>query len=66
MRGRAGELGWVTSRSELQPGAYGVAAPLPAGEVEGSVGVVALTELDEDRVGPAVVAAAREIGNALA
>ncbi|HEY7987652.1 MAG TPA: helix-turn-helix domain-containing protein [Lapillicoccus sp.] len=66
VRGRAGELGWVTSRSELQPGAYGVAAPLPAGEVEGSVGVVALSELDEDRVGPAVVEAAREVGNALA
>ena len=66
VRGRAGELGWVTSRSELQPGAYGVAAPLPAGEVEGSVGVVALSELDEDRVGPAVVVAAREVGNALA
>ena len=66
VRGRAGELGWVTSRSELQPGAYGVAAPLPAGEVEGSVGVVALSELDEDRVGPSVVAAAREVGNALA
>ena len=43
-----------------------MAAPLPAGEVEGSVGVVALSELDEDRVGPAVVAAAREVGNALA
>lgn len=66
VRGRAGELGWVTSRSELQQGAYGVAAPLPAGEVEGSVGVVALSELDEDRVGPSVVAAAREVGNALA
>ena len=66
VRGRAGELGWVTSRSELQPGAYGVAAPLPAGEVEGSVGVVALSELVEKRVGPAVVAAAREVGNALA
>ena len=56
----------MSSRSELQPGAYGVAAPLPAGAVEGSVGVVALAELDEDRVGPAVVTAAREIGNALA
>jgi hypothetical protein len=30
------------------------------------VGVVALTELDEDRVGPAVVAAAGEVGDALA
>jgi DNA-binding IclR family transcriptional regulator len=64
--GREGRDGWVSSRSELQPGAYGVAAPLPAGRVEGSVGVVALTELDEDRVGPAVVAAAGEVGDALA
>ncbi len=57
----------MTSRSELQPGAYGVAAALPAGEVEGSVGVVALSELDEARTGPAVVARGRaEIGQALA
>ena len=66
LRGRTGGDGWVSSRSELQPGAYGVAAPLPAGAVEVSVGVVALAELDEDRVGPAVVTAAREIGTALA
>jgi DNA-binding IclR family transcriptional regulator len=66
VRGREGGDGWVSSRSELQPGAYGVAAPLPAGEVEGSVGVVALTDLDEERVGPAVVAAAGEVGDALA
>ncbi|HEU4999740.1 MAG TPA: helix-turn-helix domain-containing protein, partial [Lapillicoccus sp.] len=46
LRGRTGGDGWVSSRSELQPGAYGVAAPLPAGAVEGSVGVVALAELD--------------------
>jgi hypothetical protein len=64
--GREGGDGWVSSRSELQPGAYGVAAPLPAGEVEGSVGVVALTDLDEERVGPAVVAAAGGVGDALA
>ena len=64
--GREHGDGWVTSHSELQPGAYGVAAPLPTGGVEGSVGVVALTDLDEERVGPAVVAAAREVGNALA
>jgi DNA-binding IclR family transcriptional regulator len=63
--GRNGGEGWVSSRSELQPGAYGIAAPLPTGDVEGSVGVVALTELDENRVGPAVVAAAAEVGDAL-
>jgi DNA-binding IclR family transcriptional regulator len=65
LSGRAGGDGWVSSHSELQPGAYGVAAPLPAGAVEGSVGVVALAELDEDRVGPAVVTAAAEVGTAL-
>ena len=65
LRGREGGDGWVSSRSELQPGAYGVAAPLPAGEVDGSVGVVALTELDESVVGPAVVAAARSVAEAL-
>ena len=64
--GREHRGDWVTSHSELQPGAYGVAAPLPAGGVEGSVGVVALTALDDARVGPAVVAAARAVGAALA
>jgi DNA-binding IclR family transcriptional regulator len=63
--GRDGGDGWVSSRNELQPGAYGVAAPLPTGDVEGSVGVVALAQLDEARVGPAVVAAAGEVGDAL-
>ena len=38
---------------------------LPAGEVDGSVGVVALTELDEDRVGPLVVVAARDVADGL-
>jgi DNA-binding IclR family transcriptional regulator len=65
LQGRGSGEGWVTSRSELQPGAFGVAAPLPAGEVEGSVGVVALSELDESLVGPAVVAAAQSVARAL-
>lgn len=57
-----GGPGYVTSAGELQPGAYGVAAPVLAGVgVEASVGVVALSDLDADRVGPKVAAAAREV-----
>ena len=52
LHGREHGDGWVASHGELQPGAYGVAAPLPTGGVEGSVGVVALTALDDARVGP--------------
>lgn len=63
---RDGDTGWVVSDGELQPGAHGVAAAVtgvPA--VEASVGVVTLGDLDNDAVGPQVVAAAREVGAAL-
>ena len=65
---RAGEPDrpYVVSAGELQPGAHGVAAPLrgvPA--VEGSVGVVALSELDAASVGPRVAQAAAEVAAAL-
>jgi DNA-binding IclR family transcriptional regulator len=63
---RDGDTGWVVSAGELQPGAHGVAAAVtgvPA--VEASVGVVTLGDLDNDAVGPQVVAAAREVGAAL-
>lgn len=57
---------YVVSSGELQQGAHGVAAPLPPGAgVEGSVGVVALTELDAAEVGPRVIAAAAQIAAAL-
>jgi DNA-binding IclR family transcriptional regulator len=57
---------YVTSSGELQDGAHGIAAPLPAGPgVEASVGVVTLSELDAGSVGPRVVAAAVEIAEAL-
>jgi DNA-binding IclR family transcriptional regulator len=57
---------FVVSTGELQQGAHGVAAPLPAGSgVEASVGVVALAELDADLVGPRVVSAAAQISAAL-
>jgi DNA-binding IclR family transcriptional regulator len=65
LAGREGAMTWVTSVSELQPGAYGVSAPLPSGDIEGSVGVVALAELDADRVGPPVLGAARAVADAL-
>jgi DNA-binding IclR family transcriptional regulator len=66
LAGQRGESGWVTSVGELQPGAYGVAAPVPGVEgVDASVGVVALGELDETAVGPHVVAAAEAVARAL-
>lgn len=59
---RAGEAGVVTSAGELEPGAYGVAAPVPGVPgLEASVGVVALAALDAAVVGPRVIAAAAEV-----
>ncbi|MGH8773735.1 MAG: helix-turn-helix domain-containing protein [Jiangellaceae bacterium] len=64
--GRAGDPSCVSSEGELQPGAQGVAAPLiGVHSVEASVGVVALTGLDVDSVGPRVVAAAAEVARRL-
>jgi DNA-binding IclR family transcriptional regulator len=66
LAGRRGETGWFTSAGELQPGAHGVAAPVPGvSGLECSVGVVALGPLDPDTVGPAVVAAAAAVAAAL-
>jgi DNA-binding IclR family transcriptional regulator len=66
LAGQRGETGWTTSAGELQPGAYGVAAPVPGVEgLDASVGVVALGELDPDEVGPHVVAAAKAVARAL-
>lgn len=66
IEGRRGEYGYVSTAGELQPGAYGVAAPVPGIEgLEASVGVVALSALDTDSVGPHVVAAASSIARAL-
>ena len=56
---------WVVSVGELQPGAYGLAAPLPVAGVDASVGVVGLAAIDEEAVGPQVVAAAARIAEAL-
>ena len=63
---REGNRGYVTTTGELQPGAYGVAAPVADVEgLEASVGVVALDRLDESVVGPQVVATAAAVAKAL-
>lgn len=50
---------WVATYGELQPGARGVASAVRGVEgLEASVGIVTLGELDVDRVGPRVAAAA--------
>lgn len=70
-RGAAGRAiratdAYVISEGELQPGAHGVAAPVRGVEgLAASVGVVALAPLDEDVVGPRVVAAAAAVARAL-
>ena len=64
--GRRGQSGYVTSSGELQPGAYGIAAPiLGVNGLEASVGVVALGDLVAEQVGPQVVAAAERISQVL-
>jgi hypothetical protein len=67
LAGRAGRTGPIATTGELQPGAYGVAAPvLGIPGLEASVGVVALAPLDVDTVGGQVLAAATTVGRALA
>lgn len=56
----ARERGFAVTSSELEPGAWGLAAAVP-GPVAASIGVVALTELDLTTVADAVLRAAREI-----
>jgi DNA-binding IclR family transcriptional regulator len=66
LAGRTGDEGYATTAGELQPGAFGIAAPVRGVEgLEASVGVVALSPLDPDVVGPAVVATAADIARAL-
>jgi len=67
LRGRAGDPGLVTSSGELQPGAYGIAAPVVGVPgLEASVGVVALAPLDVMAVGARVARAAAMVAEALA
>jgi DNA-binding IclR family transcriptional regulator len=66
--GRAISLteGWISSSGELQPGAFGLAAPVrDVPGLSASVGVVALTPLDEPEVAPHVLAAADSLTKAL-
>ncbi|MEU3454070.1 helix-turn-helix domain-containing protein [Micromonospora sp. NPDC006766] len=66
LAGRAGAAGPVSTRGELQSGAYGVAAPvLGVPGLEASVGVVSLAPLDVAVVGAQVSAAAAAITTAL-
>ncbi|MGC5029153.1 IclR family transcriptional regulator [Micromonospora sp. DT229] len=66
LAGRSGAAGPVSTVGELQPGAYGVAAPvLGVPGLEASVGVVALAPLDTEAVGAQVLAAATAIATAL-
>ena len=66
LAGRVGDLSYVSSEGELQPGASGIAAAVTGvPSVEASVGVVALTGLDPTAVGPRVVRAADEISRRL-
>jgi DNA-binding IclR family transcriptional regulator len=67
LAGRAGQDQWITTSGELEPGAHGVAAPVPGLDgLEASVGVVALAPLEPTEVGPAVQRAATAISTALA
>ena len=66
LAGRAGATGPVATSGELQPGAYGIAAPVVGVPgLEASVGVVALAPLDFESVHEQVLTAAAEVAAAL-
>ena len=66
LAGRAGTAGTVSTAGELEPGAYGVAAPvLGVAGLEASVGVVALGPFDDAAVADHVLTAAAAIATAL-
>jgi DNA-binding IclR family transcriptional regulator len=66
LAGRMGDVSYVSSEGELQPGATGVAAAVTGvPSVEASVGVVALTGLDPAAIGPRVIQAAAEVARRL-
>jgi DNA-binding IclR family transcriptional regulator len=57
---------FVVTEGELQPGAFGIAAPVTdVPGIEASVGVISFGELDPARTGPRIVRAAGEVGRAL-
>jgi DNA-binding IclR family transcriptional regulator len=54
--------GYVASAGELQPGAWGLSAPIKAsGSADASVGVISLGPLDERSTAAIVMGAAAEI-----
>lgn len=58
--------GWASTVGELQPGAFGVAAPVRGVQgLRASIGVVSLDALDADQVGPRVVQAAADLARVL-
>ncbi|GAA4692317.1 MULTISPECIES: IclR family transcriptional regulator [Streptomyces] len=60
------DSGYALTHGELEAGASGAAAPLlGVTGIEGSVGVVMLTDSVPERVGPRVVEAAKEVADAL-
>lgn len=67
LTGRSGASGLVATTGELQSGAHGIAAPvLDVAGLEASVGVVSLTDLDPDVIGPKVLAAASDVAARIA
>lgn len=57
---------FVVTEGELQPGAFGIAAPVTdVPGIEASVGVISFGELDPARTGPRIVRAAGEVAKAL-
>lgn len=57
---------WVVTVGELQPGARGLAVPVRGVEgLEASVGVVTMSEFDEQELGARVAAAADRVARAL-
>lgn len=65
-QGLVPEPGYTLTHGELEAGACGAAAPLVGvSGLEGSVGVVMLSDSVPERVGPRVLDAAREVADAL-
>jgi DNA-binding IclR family transcriptional regulator len=63
---RSDSAAYVMTSGELQPGARGLAAPILGLEgLEASVGIVTLGDLDAEKVGAIVVAAASRLGGRL-
>ena len=57
---------YVATTGELQPGARGIAAAVrDVDGLEASVGIVTLDDIDVDRLGPRVIAAADELASRL-